>query len=173
MMTVFQVRKLNETISVAIKNKMTNLRPARPHETHILTNLARQSKAYWGYDADFLRQCWDDLTVTPTMIAETTVYEHDGELLGFVTMDWPPNVTPPQVDMFFVAPSAIGQGIGRALWHEAVAQVRSRGYASLDVIADPNAQPFYEHMGAVMVLEVLSSCILGRTLPLMRYSIEG
>jgi hypothetical protein len=33
------------------------IRPARPDEATDLSALAMRSKAYWGYDDDFLRAC--------------------------------------------------------------------------------------------------------------------
>ena len=37
------------------------VRPGHPGEAAILSDLALRSKSYWGYDADFLEACRDEL----------------------------------------------------------------------------------------------------------------
>jgi hypothetical protein len=55
------------------------IRSARATEADILTDLALRSKAHWGYDADFLEACRDELTVAAHEVARrrTTVAERD------------------------------------------------------------------------------------------------
>src|SRR5918995_3597055 len=55
------------------------IRRARPAEAAVLSALALRSKAHWGYHADFLAACQDDLTLTADDIATSTVYVFDGE----------------------------------------------------------------------------------------------
>ena len=57
------------------------IRLARREETHALSELAFLSKAYWGYDEDFMAACRAELTVTPADIARCrplfTTMAHD------------------------------------------------------------------------------------------------
>ena len=53
------------------------IRRARPEEAGVLSALALRSKAHWGYDADFLAACRDDLTLIPEEIATSMVYVLD------------------------------------------------------------------------------------------------
>lgn len=57
------------------------IRPASRAEASLLSQLAFESKAYWGYDADFMVACREELTVTeeeldrePSYVAEVTVW---------------------------------------------------------------------------------------------------
>ncbi|MFE5089253.1 GNAT family N-acetyltransferase [Streptomyces sp. NPDC056638] len=145
----------------------TNVRPARRSEAGALTELALASKAHWGYDEAFLAACRDELTMHPADIdrRRTTVAEEDGRVLGFTTLDG----APPEgaLGMMFVAPDAIGRGIGRLLFEHTVTEARRLGFARLTIDADPNAEPFYLAMGAVRIGATPSGSILGRELPLL------
>src|SRR5829696_6209193 len=54
------------------------IRRARPAEAGVLSGLALRSKAHWGYDAEFLAACQDDLTLSEEDIAMSVVYVFDG-----------------------------------------------------------------------------------------------
>src|SRR5258707_7345169 len=62
------------------------IRPARPDEFETLSALAKRSKAYWGYDAAFMRLSEASLTIAPALIATRRVRvaeNAEGDLLGF------------------------------------------------------------------------------------------
>lgn len=123
------------------------LRPARPDECELLSDLALASKGHWGYHPEFLAACRAELTVTPEQRA--TVAERDGRVVGFATLaGGPPEV---ELAMPFVAPDAIGTGVGRALWAHAVQAATRLGAERVTIDADPHAEAFYRAMGAVRV----------------------
>ena len=143
------------------------IRPARAAEAVALSELALRSKAHWGYDAAFLEACEDELTVDAGDVAErrAMVADRDGEILGFTTLEGQPPTG--VLGMMFVAPQAIGQGVGRLLFAHTVALAREVGFARLTLDADPNAEPFYRAMGAVRAGSSPSGSIAGRVLPRM------
>ncbi|WP_217145661.1 GNAT family N-acetyltransferase [Streptomyces sp. AC627_RSS907] len=143
------------------------IRPARATEADVLTDLALRSKAHWGYDADFLEACRDELTVAAHEVARrrTMVADTDGHVLGFTTLEGEPPTG--VLGMMFVDPRVIGQGIGRLLFERTVAAGRDLGFTRLTIDADPNAEPFYRAMGAVRKGNVPSGSIAGRVLPRM------
>ncbi|MBJ6643608.1 GNAT family N-acetyltransferase [Streptomyces sp. BSE7-9] len=143
------------------------LRDARPDEAGELTEPALRSKAHWGYDAAFVPSCREELTVRPSEVGErrTAPAEREGRALGFATVDGrPPDGA---VGMMFVDPSALGQGIGRALFAPALAAARAAGFHRPTIEADPNAEPFHRAMGAVRIAGTPSGSIPGRVLPPM------
>ncbi|MGW6358536.1 GNAT family N-acetyltransferase [Streptomyces sp. NPDC055092] len=148
------------------------IRPARATEAKILTDLALRSKAHWGYDADFLDACKDELTVGADEVARrrATVADRDGHILGFTTLEGKPPTG--VLGMMFVDPQAIGQGIGRLLFEHTIAAGREQGFTRLTIDADPNAESFYQTMGAVSVGNVPSGSIAGRVLPQMVATIQ-
>ena len=75
------------------------------------------------------------------------------------------------LDDLFVEPASMWRGVGRALWEDAVAWAAARGATAMVFGAIRNARPFYERMGAVVVGEIASTIIAGRTTPRMRYEL--
>lgn len=150
------------------------IRRARPEEAGTLTGLIRRSKAYWGYDPALLEAWRQDLTLDPATIAESPVYcaedAADGTLLG-VSRFYPRNDAEVYLEDLFVEPAAMGKGIGAALWRHAVSWATAHGAHAIVFIADPNARPFYERMGAVVVGWDESTIVPGRRLPRMRYEL--
>lgn len=150
------------------------LRAARPDEAGALTELALRSKAYWGYDDDFIAACRDELTVQLGDIdaGRVIVAEVDGGLGGFSTLVGTPPVA--EVEALFVEPEHIGAGfgIGTTLFAALCDAARGAGFTRLLIEADPNAAGFYEHLGAVKVGDRPSGSIPGRTLPLLELDIS-
>ena len=82
------------------------------------------------------------------------VAEEDGELLGYVGCGSNRDPGPPpevgEVRSMFVATSAWGRGVGRALMEAAVDDLRERGYTAAVVWSfgdNGRANAFYERMG--------------------------
>lgn len=149
------------------------IRPARPGEAALLSDLALRSKGHWRYDADFLEACRDELTLHDEELARhrTTVAELGGEVVGFGTLDGGPPTG--ELGMLFVDPAAIGRGIGTALLAALLANARDLGFTVLTIDADPNAEAFYLAHGAVRVAAVPSASIPGRVLPRLELGVSG
>ncbi|MEV0973164.1 GNAT family N-acetyltransferase [Microtetraspora glauca] len=147
------------------------VRAARADEAEVLSALAIRSKAYWGYDEEFMAACRDELTISASRVGtvRATVAERDGRVLGFGTLEG----EPPEgaLGMLFVAPDTIGQGVGRLLYEHAVATARDLGFTRLTIDADPNAEAFYLAMGAVRIGGTPSGSIPGRVLPLLEVTV--
>jgi GNAT superfamily N-acetyltransferase len=131
---------------------MDCIRRARPGESGVLTELAMASKAHWGYSPAFLAACRGELTVEEGDLADAYVLERDGVPAAFylVVADGPSYY----LDFFYVHPSFIGGGLGRALFQHLIGLVESRGIVRFLLHADPNAEPFYLAMGATRIGEV-------------------
>ena len=78
-----------------------------------------------------------------------------------------------ELDACFVEPSAIGSGVGRALWEKAEALARAGGAVEIGLDSDPFAEGFYKAMGAVRVGEAPSGSIPGRVLPRMIKTLDA
>ena len=150
------------------------IRKAKPGESEGLTALCMRSKAHWGYDAEFMRLCIASLTVSEASIAAGRVLvaiDDAGRTIGTVSVA--EDDDGPELALMFIDPAAMGGGIGRALFGEAVRLARSLGYPRMTILADPNAAPFYERMGARFVRNAPSDAIPGRTLPLYEYDLTA
>jgi GNAT superfamily N-acetyltransferase len=151
---------------------MVAIRPARAEEAPGLTALCLRSKAHWGYDAEFMRRCAQTLAIDDDSIAQGRVLvatDETGHVVG--TASVLADGDHADLDLMFVEPTAIGSGVGRALFGEAAALARRLGYRRMTILADPNAAPFYERMGARYLCQAPSDAIPGRTLPFYEYAL--
>jgi GNAT superfamily N-acetyltransferase len=150
------------------------IRTAKPGESENLTALCMRSKAHWGYDAAFMRKCAAALLVSEASIAAGRVLvatDEAGRTVGTVSVA--DEDEGPELALMFVDPPAIGGGAGRMLFEAAVRLARRLGYRRMTILADPNAAPFYERMGARFVRNAPSDAIPGRTLPLYEYDLTA
>jgi GNAT superfamily N-acetyltransferase len=149
------------------------IRRARPAEAGVLSALALRSKAHWGYEADFLAACQDDLTLSADDIVTSAVYVFDGvdAPSGFYRLVLQDGSVV-ELDAFFVEPAAMGQGVGRRLWRHAVSTATKLGCSEMVWQSDPQAEGFYLAMGAQRAGESASTVMPGRMLPFMRFRLQ-
>lgn len=145
------------------------MRPAQAGEAASLTALCRRSKAHWGYDAAFMLQSAQALTVHEDDIATGRVLvavDAVGRVLAVARVE-----PDGELGLMFVDPPAIGSGVGKVLFEGSVALARGLGARRMAILADPNAARFYERLGARFVADAPSDAIPGRTLPLYEYDL--
>jgi len=148
--------------------------PVETADSIALSDLALRSKAHWGYDAVFLEACRAELAITPTRIANEEIWkavDDSGRLLGFYALDIE-NGDGEIMDVF-VEPSAIGDGVGRALFDHMFERAKTLGCRTLFVDADPNAEGYYKRMGFVPCGRSPSGSIPGRVLPRLRLPLNA
>lgn len=98
------------------------------------------------------------------------VAERDDQILGYLAVYRQDNEIM-ELDDLFIAPEAMGLGVGRALFQYAVDLAESLGFLYLELDADPFAEPFYRHMGAYGMCFKQSEIYPERLLPRMRYDL--
>ncbi|MFL6289726.1 MAG: GNAT family N-acetyltransferase [Thermoanaerobaculia bacterium] len=135
------------------------IRRAQESDATELTRVAHEAKRHWGYPKRWIELWRDDLTLSPEFIAGNEVYlAEDGcEAQGFYGLVAASPASPDwTLEHFWVRPAAMGKGLGRLLFEHARAVAGSAGASGLAIDADPNAEAFYLHMGAVRVGEIRS-----------------
>jgi len=144
------------------------IRSVTPDEATLLTELTIRSKAYWGYSAEFMNSCREELAVTPNKILNNRYFfraaERASAVIGFYTLEQQSPVII-ELDALFVEPNSIGTGVGKALMNHAIVSAKNRGGRTLKIQADPNASDFYLAAGAILTGELESLSIPGRFLP--------
>ena len=148
-----------------------HLRPPRPDEAELLTDLCLRSKAVWGYDDAFMRACRTELTLSPADFARSSLQVAvEGETIAGVVQVV---VAGDDADLakLFIAPSTLRTGVGRKLFDWAVNNARQHGARWLWIEADPDAADFYRRMGAVDDGVAPSGSIPGRILPRLRLAL--
>lgn len=152
-------------------NTDTQLRPAIPEDAQVLSQIALQAKAYWGYDQAFMDACAEELKVTASRIQNPTfhymVAEQAGSIAGFYCLAYEEELGC-ELDALFVTPEQMGKGIGKALFGHAMDTAKAQGYRHFHIHSDPYAEAFYQSQGCVTVGQIASGSIAGRNLPLMQ-----
>lgn len=143
------------------------IREAKPTEADDLTRLAIRSKRAWGYDDDFMNRVMPDMVVHPFYLVEEhgIVAEEDGIPIGYAIVRVDANGA--FLRDLFIEPNRFRQGIGAALFEEAVRFARDRGARSMTLGGDPNAVGFYQRMGMRQTGSEPSIAGNGRMLPIM------
>jgi ribosomal protein S18 acetylase RimI-like enzyme len=149
------------------------VRPARRDESPLLTEVAREAKASWGYPVSWLDQWAAELTFTPEYIQRHTVLvAEEEEVLGFVALEYGADAV--ELAHLWVRPAHHGRGVGKALLRAASEHAAGRGAEVLEVVSDPHAAPFYERMGGRRIGWVDAGFEdVDRRLPVLHISVHG
>jgi GNAT superfamily N-acetyltransferase len=148
------------------------VREATEDDAATLTGLCVRSKAHWGYDAEFMADALDDLTVSPEYVRRNRVRvaEVGGEPAAFYSLKRSGGEI--ELDSLFVEPRFMGRGLGKFLLLRAADEARRSGYARMLVVSDPFAEGFYLACGARRIGEVPSRVRPGRALPLLEFQLR-
>ncbi len=151
------------------------MRRATAADAGALTALTRASKAYWPYDAEFLRLVDADLVVPAADLASGALHGEvatvDGAIAGCFAFRGEKGSL--WLDSLFVEPEWIGRGVGRALWERALACARALGAHAFTFESDPHADRFYVRMGAIRTGAHASRVDPSRTLSLFRVDLNA
>jgi GNAT superfamily N-acetyltransferase len=142
------------------------IHPARIGDGLELTNLALESKAFWGYPEEFIKSCETALKIDDKKIinwTSGTIKEAD-VFAGFYFLSIEDATA--ELQLLYVSPFAMGKGYGRALFKDAMEKASKLGYHSVRIEADPNAANFYKRMGAKLIGWCRSEVDDERELPL-------
>lgn len=138
----------------------------------ILTNITFESKAFWGYSRDQLKNWKNDLTITAEYITQNHLYKLDlnSETIGFYSFI---KISDDQIilDHLFVLPDFIGKGFGKNLLENFLKRAENLNTKSITLEADPHAETFYKKFGFT-TFGVKESSIPGQFLPKMRFDLK-
>ena len=154
---------------------MILIRRAEVSDAGELTRIAHEAKRHWGYPDDWITQWTSALSVSDDYIAHHDVFvgEIDNKVAGFYALILEKGLW--QLDHLWVRPTSMGHGLGRRLFEHAVAHLHTVAPgAVLGIEADPNAEAFYQHMGARRVGEVARDWQgVRRVLPYLEFAAVG
>ena len=145
----------------------------RPEDAATLTTIAFAAKRHWGYPERWIESWHDALTVRPDFITTHETYSAvvEGRTVGFYALACKGD----RMDLqhLWVLPDAMGQGIGRSLFAHALERARVLGFGVLEIESDPNADGFYERMGARRIgTRVTALEGQPRELPILVYEVD-
>ncbi len=146
-----------------------HIRHAKPDEADALTELAHAAKRYWGYPENWIERWRQALTITPDFIANNEMFVaiSGDEIVGCCALVISDSVA--ELEHMWIKPEHMGAGVGRTLFLHAKDRAVNLKVSALELSADPNAEGFYQRMGATRVGEVRSEIERQpRVLPRMR-----
>ena len=155
---------------------MVDFRKAKQNEAKVISELAINSKAHWGYSSKFMEECKAELSHTPEqLINDKYIYivAVKGEsIVGFYKLE---NILQETIllEALFIEASMIGCGLGRNLYEHAKQVCSDQGAVYIEVQSDPNSEGFYKTVGMNVTGKAQSGSIAGRYLPTLRALIRN
>ena len=145
-----------------------DIRQPDPTEFDALADLCFRSKAYWGYDEAFMALSRPVLQINPALaeLGLSAAAYDGGTPVGVAQVEL--DGADVELDLLFVEPSRMGEGVGAALFDWARTIAKEHGATLMWILSDPQARPFYEKMGAYFVADAPSDAIPGRLLPRLK-----
>lgn len=146
-------------------------RPLKTSDLSLMNALMREGKGHWGYEREALDRFMASYGVDDASYFEDAFgffVEDARGIIGYYSFKTEEN--PVLLDLFFLEKMRIGKGYGRFLWEHAISQARKRGWRDFIFWSDPNSQPFYERMGAIVIDHRWT--IPGYQTPIMKYEIK-
>jgi GNAT superfamily N-acetyltransferase len=130
------------------------IREAVESEAGILSALAFDAKAQWGYSRETMESWKGQLAFSVSNVASRPTYVAaiSGEIVGFYSLA--PSQRTWELDNLWVAPHFMRRGVGRALLTHALAVAFRGGATSVTVDSEPNAEAFYLSLGAMRCGEI-------------------
>ena len=120
----------------------------RPDDAATLTAIAFAAKRHWGYPERWIESWSDVLTVEREFISSNETYAAvvDSQTVGFYALGRKGD----RLDLrhMWVLPNSMRRGVGRSLFLHALERTKALGFRKLEIEADPNAEPFYQRLGA-------------------------
>lgn len=125
------------------------IREAAESEAGLLSALAFESKAHWGYSRETMESWKGQLAFSISVVPSRPSYVAaiDGEIVGFYSLA--PSERAWELDNLWVAPPFMRQGVGKALLAHALELAFRGGATSVSVDSEPYAEAFYLSLGAV------------------------
>jgi len=119
-----------------------------------LTQIAHDAKRYWGYPENWIKHWHDELTISSDFVNTNDVYVlvSEDEVRGFYALVVRKDKA--ELEHLWVAPKYIGTGVGKELFLHAMQRAGAGNVSELQISSDPNAEGFYQKMGAHRIGEV-------------------
>ena len=135
------------------------IRRAGIEDAFTLTAIAVDAKRHWGYPENWIEHWKIDLTITPDFIRNNEMYVavSGEEIVGccaIVFSDSPAGDARAELEHMWIRPEHMGAGVGRALFTQVRERAADLKVPVIELSADPNAEGFYQRMGAKRIGDV-------------------
>ncbi len=141
---------------------------AQAEHADSLTQIAIAAKRHWNYPEHWIQFWIPQLTISADYISSNEVWMMTDKEKPIAFYALSQNEDDWELGHLWVLPDHIGKGVGKQLFNHALERCNVLNIPELKIYADPNAQIFYEKMGAKKISENHSD-LFGedRVLPIM------
>ena len=124
---------------------------ARAEDAADLTAIVFSAKRHWRYPERWIEAWRDTLTIQADFVNANETYAAvvDGRAVGFYALCRAGDIL--RLEHLWVLPDAMNRGVGRALFAHAVERGKALGYRAMEIESDPNAEGFYQRLGACRI----------------------
>jgi GNAT superfamily N-acetyltransferase len=146
---------------------------AKSDDAGALTEIALTAKRHWGYPERWIESWRDAFTIDSQFIVSHETYAAvvEGRLVGFYALGRKESRL--HLQHMWVLPMAMGRGVGRSLFHHALERAQALRFREFEIESDPNAEGFYQRMGARGVGTSIHELEQGRReLPVLIYEFD-
>lgn len=149
-----------------------SIKKVRP-DYEVLNDIMMRSLAVWGYSSKELEEASEVLEITIEFLDKSICYvaELDGLIKGFFCIE-PSRDEELSKAKFYIEPNSMRLGLGTRLWNKVIYELKNHEVKSFKFLIAPNAQGFYEKLGAVKIGERRSDVIEECIIPIMKYTIS-
>ncbi len=142
-------------------------------DLEFLNGIMKASKAYWGYDIDFMKKFMENFGLTPDYISRQSTYVASLEENAVGMYSFSRNKDDQlELDNFFMHSDYIGQGIGKIMWEHCVETAKSYKDQFFLLWSDPYAEGFYLKMGCKKIGERKSPMMPNRYPAIFRCNLK-
>ena len=152
----------------------TKIVPASVADLQEINELFYKSKAFWGYDENYMNKFMSHFGLTEDYLMTNAVYlnRQDKKLLGFYSFVIDGKEL--KLDCFFINPDYIRQGIGTRLWAHCCHTVKETYKRNRFILfSDPHAEKFYMKMGCKKIGTHESSIGGNKYIPILEYCLSA
>ena len=151
---------------------MIKLKKAQIEDAEMLTKIAVDSEATWGFDDEFMNLFEILYDVTPDFISSQLVYElyDEDKCVGFFGIVKEELIS--ILEFFYISADFIRKGYGKIMWEKLVEVCKENQISLIEFVTSPEAMPFYQSRGAILMENVISMVMPKREIPKMRFEIR-
>jgi N-acetylglutamate synthase-like GNAT family acetyltransferase len=144
-----------------------NIELAQLADIKVINRVIESAKRYWGYSDELMSIWLPDLLLKPEdfKLRNVWVLKKENEIVAISSLFFLSDGLY-ELEDFWVSPAFMGAGIGRKMFQFIINHLEDIEADKLVIISDPNAETFYNKMGAIKV-DLFASKPEGRMLPIM------
>jgi N-acetylglutamate synthase-like GNAT family acetyltransferase len=140
---------------------------AKISDINSINQVIESAKRYWGYSDELMDVWLPELLLKPEDFDKRTIWviKKEKQIIAISSLVFLSNGIC-ELEDFWISPAHMGGGIGRKMFQFIINHLEEIKAVKLVIISDPNAEAFYNKMGAIKV-DLFASKPAGRMLPIM------